>query len=275
VNGVRAALVFILLICAAPAWAQDAEATAKRLIVASGLAAQLPGLQSQMVAQLAEQRGKLPDALVESLIDAVREAFRPDVMREDVTNVVAKTIALEDMNAALAWLETPVGRRVTRAEEEGSAATDPARLQQFIEREQKAKPSPARAQLLKELFEATYVEETTVRTVEAVALGMALGMDSTQPAEKRLGLARLQAEVKKALPADEVRQKLRETLPLFYAYTYRDVKDADLASYLAFLRSASGKRYQGGVTAAYNEVLIRAAVRLGQLVDQKTTRQPV
>jgi len=64
-------------------------------------------------------------------------------------------------------------------------------------------------------------------------------------------------------------------MPGLFAYTYREVTDADLAAYLVFLRSADGKRCNDAIGEALTQSMIAASVRMGQLVDQRTPKRPV
>jgi hypothetical protein len=102
-----------------------------------------------------------------------------------------------------------------------------------------------------------------------MALGVALGMDSLQPQERRIGEARLRARIRQAMPAEKIQAGFAQQLPLAYAYTYRDVSDADLAGYVGFLKGAAGKRYQNGMNAAFMEGLARASVQLGELAGTR------
>jgi hypothetical protein len=105
---------------------------------------------------------------------------------------------------------------------------------------------------------------------ESMALGIALGMDALQPRERRVGEARIRAHMRQALPADKLQALFAQQLPLSYAYTYREISDADLAAYVAFLRGATGKRYQEGMNAAFMEGIARASLRFG---DFAATRE--
>ena len=102
-----------------------------------------------------------------------------------------------------------------------------------------------------------------------MALGIALGMDSLQPQERRVGEARIRAHMRQALPADKLQALFAQQLPISYAYTYREISDADLAAYAGFLRGATGKRYQEGMNAAFMEGIARASMQLGDLAGTR------
>lgn len=269
-------LVLLSALFASPAHAQsqDTMGVANRLMVRSGLSVQLRGFAKQLETQFEQNRGKFPDALIAELSSAAKEAYRADVLQQDVVEGVAKKMKVEEMNGAITWLETPVGKRVTLAEELASATMDDATLGKYVESLKTRKLPAGRLKLIREIISATYAEDTMVRHFEAMALGVAVGMDSTQPVQKRLGMARLQQQLKTAMPAEQIKQEMRQMLPGAYAYTYRDVGDADLASYIAFMRNSTGKRYHEKTTEAVMEAFTRASVRLGQLVDSNSSRRP-
>jgi len=269
-------LLPLCLVLPVPAFAQsrDALQTAQHLVTACGLSVQLPGFVGQMKQQMAQQRGQVSAEVMVMLADAATEAFRADVLEADIVADLAKRLPPDEMNRVIAWLETPTGRRVTRAEEAASTM-DSVALQKFIEQMKSNSPAETRVSLIREVISATYVESIIVRSMQAMALGMALGMDSTLPVERRVGMARIEAMVKSALPEDKLREQLRASLPPTYLYTYRNVSDEDLHGYVSFLSTATGQHYSEQTTEAFMGALVRASVRLGKLVDQRTVKRSV
>lgn len=263
----------LFLLLAGAARAQDAAQLAQRLVERSGLAVQLQSVPKSFEDQMAAMRGKAPDDLVLALTAAGREAYRPGAMTQEITRNLADTLKPDEMRRMLAWLETGVGRRVTLAEERASSLNE-ERLQRYLE-ETKAKPPGAQRQkLIQEVLEVTSGLEFGARLLEGMALGVAIGMDSTQPAQKRAGVALLRKQIERVMPKEQVKAQLREAMPAILGYTYREVSDADLSGYVAFLRSADGKRANDAITEAFTQAMVAASVRLGQLVDQRSTKQP-
>ena len=257
------------LTAAAPMHAQDnAAAVARQLVVRSGLAVQLRSVPKGFEQQMKELKGQLPDSIYASMQRAGREAFNPEALQAEIETSLPARLSVPEMRKALAWLDTEPGRRVTRAEETSSATIDSAALQRYAEQSKGKPPSAQRKKLLQDLIEATASVESAASLIEATSLGVAIGMDSTQPVQKRAGAAKLRAELEKAMPRDQLRKTLGASLPGLFAYTYREVSDKDLASYLAFLRSAGGKKYNDAMLEAYTQAVVAASVRMGQLVDQ-------
>lgn len=247
----------------------DARATAHQLMVRSGLSAQLRGFTAQMEGETKQNAANLDEKMVTALIESGKEAFRPDLLEEDMTARLAKKLTVGDMKGALAWLETDAGRRITQAEELGSATIDERRLLEYAEH-LKAKPAGLkRTKLISEVISESNAVRAGAATIEAISLGVAIGLDTLQPTERRQGEARLRAKMRELMPPEKVQAGLTQQLPMVFALMYRDISDADLVRYVGFLKSVAGKRYQDGMTGAFTEGLRQASVRVGELAGQR------
>jgi hypothetical protein len=251
------------------AQSDESSATAQRLIVRSGLSVQLHGFTDQIVADIRQNARGMDPSGVEYLVQSARQAFRPEVLQHDMAARVARRLAVGDMTAALAWLETDAGARITRAEELATRSLDAKRLAEYAEGLRSSPLSPQRQQLISELISATGAVYVAATTAETMALGIALGMDSLQPQERRIGEAGIRARLRQVLPAEELQALFARQLPLTYAYTYRGISDADMAGYLAFLQGHAGRRYQQGMNAAFMEGLARASMQMGELAGAR------
>src|SRR5437899_10485046 len=99
-------------------------------------------------------------------------------------------------------------------------------------------------------MEATHAEDLAVLSMQAMALGVALGMDSTLPRERRLGMARIEKEVNAALPKEKVKQELLATMAATSLYAYRELHDDDLRLYVEYLRRPVSIRYTSNISHA-------------------------
>jgi Uncharacterized protein conserved in bacteria (DUF2059) len=268
------AVLATALALAAPVHAQapaNAE-LAGRLFERCGLAVQLKSFPEQFEGEgLAQYRGKLPDPMIDALAGAARQGYALSLLREDIVASLARKLTADDMKRTITWLETPLGRRMTLAEE-ASSAMKPESLQAWLQAGG-SKPSEKRAGLIADLVAAIKAEETSASFIEAMALGVALGMDATQPQEKRIGIKALRARLREALPPDRLRANLRATLPTMYAFTYRGIGDADLAAYVRFNASPLGQRYNQAVTEALGDALTRGSMRVGEIIQAATEKK--
>lgn len=266
---------FVLwVLLAGVAQAQDAAKLAQLLVERSGVAVQLQAVPKSFTDQLPQLRGQVPDDLLLALADAGREAYRPELMANEIAQLLAQSLTPAEMKKAITWLDSGVGRRVTLAEERASASMDDASLKRYAEQTKNQSPSSRRQKGIRDLIDVTGSLEFTVKLMEGTALGMAIGMDSTQPEQKRVGAAFLRKQIEKVMPKDQLKETLRQVMPGIFGYTYREVSDADLEAYVAFLRSPNGKRVNDAIADAFGQAMIAASVRVGQLVDQRSPKQP-
>jgi hypothetical protein len=260
------------MLVAGAAQAQDPATLAQRLVERSGLGAQLRSVPKSFEEQMERSFGRIPDELRVVVTEAGREAFKPEPMAHEVANAVVRTLKPEAIQNALAWLDTEVGRRVTLAEVHSSDG-DVASRRQYAEQAKKDPPATRRQQLIGEIAATTSQVELGMNLLKAIVLGVAIGTDSMQPVENRAGRLFVREHAENAFPKERLRAGLHAMMPGIVAYNYRDVSDADLAAYIAFLRSADGKRYNDAMTAAYAEAMAAASVRLGDFVEQRMAGQ--
>jgi Uncharacterized protein conserved in bacteria (DUF2059) len=266
-----------LALFAPPAHAQSKAGLelAGRIYERAGLAAQVKSIPAEFEQGVAEYRGRVPDQVIAELAEAGRKSFAPPRMREEIVRALAQKLAAADMRQALDWLESDVGRRLVRAEEAAVGTMTQENLNAFLKGERGKPANPKREALLAELIKATRAVEVGASFVESISLGIAVGMDTVQPAEKRIGLPGLRERLRAAMPPQRLRADLGSALPAMYGYMYRGVAEADLAAYVEFNDSALGQRYNDAVTRALLDALAAAAVRVGQMLPGETEQEKV
>lgn len=269
------ALLSAFLLFAAPVLHGQSSARselARELVVRSGLAEQLRSYPAQVDREIAQAQGRIPDQLIAALREAARASYDPAQLRDDIARTLAADMPEAEMRAALTWLNTEAGRRVTRAEEEATASMSPEAVQAYAA-SGGASPATRRGQLVAGLIEATRAVDHTARFTESLALGVAVGMDATQPVQNRAGLTVLRERMRVAMPPDKLREAIGASMPPVYGYIYREVSDADLAAYLAFNRSAVGVRYNDAMMKAFTEAMTQASIAMGPLIRKALERK--
>lgn len=240
---------------------------AGRLFERSGLAAQLQPLPEQFEQGLSQNRGGMPDEVVAALAEAGRKSFGVAALREEIVSALAQTLSVADMKRVLAWLDGRVGRSMTMAEESAAGKLTQENMQAYFESEKLKPADPQRARLIVELVAAVNAVEIGATLIEAMSLGIAVGMDSTQPVEKRIGISNLRSRQRAVMPPDKLRANMSATFPAMYGFVYRQTGDAELAAYVKFNNSALGRRYNQAVTQALTAALTRASVRVGEIIQ--------
>jgi hypothetical protein len=267
--------ILALALAAPPSHAQSTLEQARRLYESAGLAAQVQSIPGQFEQGLADYRGKMPDETIAALAEAGKKSFAAEALREEIVGTLAQKLAPADIAKTLAWLEAQPGKRITLAEESAAKSMTRENMQAYFEGEKNKPANRKRARLLAQLIEATKAVDIGASFIEAISLGIAVGMDATQPVEKQIGVANLRARLRAAMPPEKLRANVGAMLPPMYGYIYRGIRDAELVAYVRFNASAPGQRYNEAVTAALAGALTRASVRVGELLQAAPAREKV
>lgn len=252
-------VVYLLaaVVCFGQAHAASPGAAAKisRLMEASGINYSLRQLPLSMVAGFdTGQREPLPANVRAALREAVLQGFQPAPMLENVHGKLAGTLTEKQIDDSLAWLEAPLGRRITTLE---NAASEPAavpKMQAYVETLQKQPVSPARTRLIEVLDRAIGAQEAMLNFAEATVLATALGINAAQPRQQQVAPDLLQKEVKAGMP--EMRKQLGQMVTGVLLYTYRSLSDKDIEAYIQFAKSASGAAYHKSAVASVNDAMV-------------------
>ena len=272
----RARLAILALALAAPpVLAQTPLELAGRLYERAAIAAQLAPVPAQFEQGLAGSRGKIPDEVIAALVQAGRKSFAEEALHGEIVADIAKRMKAEDIRKTLDWLDGLTGRRVTLAEASAAAEIGGEKMRAWLDSDKGKAHRPERDRMIAELIRTTRSVEIGASFIEATALGIAVGMDATQPVEKRIGVAGLRARLRQAMPPGRLRADVAAMLPPMYAYVYRDVSDADLAGYVKFSGSPLGQRYSEAVATALGGALTRASVRVGEKMPDVPDRKQI
>jgi hypothetical protein len=258
----------LLLPWAAAAAVTDAAAL-DALMRASGLWKQLGELAPQMAAgaeasraqDKAEGRSPVSDAEFARMKREMARAYSPERMRARVAAELGRSLDDADLPAVMAWLESPLGRRLTRLEEAESAEPltpdRDAQLKRFA-----ASLPEARMARLKRLAAATSAGDAGASMMINVVVGIAHGAALASPARDTAAVEALRRrlnEQRAAIVEAATRTALRQ-----YAHAYRDVPDADLDAYLAFVESPAGLRYHDAAMVALDKAMAQGSYEFGQ-----------
>jgi Uncharacterized protein conserved in bacteria (DUF2059) len=253
-----AACLWSAVALAAPA----TPAAIDELLHKSGLWEQLAAIGPQLQQGINDSavQEKMPD---DQSLAAMRRAFGvaygPERLRAAMARALAKEITAEDTAAALAWLATDLGKRVTRLEEDASKAAVPDRAAEI------AAALPAeRRELYLRMARATHTGEVGATIMINVTYGLVRGARLASPGtpmqdpEQLLGA--MQATRAKLVAMVE-EQSLGTS-----AVAYGTLSDADLLRYIEFAESPVGRRYHAATSLALDRALTDAAVEAGRLL---------
>ena len=250
-----AAVCGLWLARAAPAQAELADAEqAEELYRLSGMERLFDGLEDQITGQLAEGPGEAaPDPIESRLVAAARASFDTASIRAGVVASLAQNMEPEAAEKARSWLSSDTGRRITGLEE--AAALPEARDEiEAYTRSVAGDPPAERLALLTRLEAATGTLDLALAVVRTMGLATAqaipqmpgAGLPQGAPDPGQEFISRFES----MLPS--LRNMLGQQLLVMHLYTYRDLSDAELVSYIEHLESGEGQDYY----AAFNQAIL-------------------
>ena len=258
-------LVLALAAGCAAAGEQAADA-ARELLRISGVETQLATLRPQIRDALASEASELA-ATDAALIDqAIERQFAGEALTPQALSIIRQRWNEDHARAALTWLRSELGQRITRLEEYASTPEGVAELQGFGAELAAAPPAAGRVVLLSRLNEAFDGTSLAVDGTLAIAIAVASGINAVTPAEMQADPATLREQIE-AGRAPLTAQMDRFIL-VYYLFTYGELTDAEVLSYIDFLESPAGSWYVTTLSTAYVQPLVDRALGLGDVVRE-------
>lgn len=249
----RALLAVFLLIFTLPSIAANpAGDRYVELYQAGGWPEQRAHFHDALKAAQARYRNSLPPAIYQALVDNSNQRFAPAAM--DQRALASLRQQLPDPQPALAFLQSPVGRKIIASEVQ---ATQRAQLAQNAKGIPRSQAGATRRLLIGHLVQALPAKEAGAEVSLALAGVAADSLSQMIPGllggEQAQGL--LNGQRQRLM--GQIAGDLDNTL----LYVYRDLSDLELEEYASFAESAEGKAY-------YQAAL--AALRAGLNAEQNT-----
>ncbi len=262
-------LVFFTLLLSAHAALSDAplkDASTTALIEKSGLKLQvekLPEMLDQQLAMMERQGGTLPPERRMRFREAMLKAYDPKVLIFRIKAGLERILLPEDRREIVEFLDSPLGRKIVAAENGAASkeAMENLDKQGTVLMEKLMQDTP-RLALIQSLDKATRATDTATNTSIATALATEYGLISQSYLPQKPSFEQLKSVFEKnRLP---IRIRMAQMVLTGMAMGYRNLRNEELADYLAFANSTPGKKYFLGVSSVVDHVLVDAASRFGK-----------
>ena len=218
----------------------------------SGLHQQLEWMAVNTRSQLQAQLGAL-EAEERASVDRVAAvAFSADRLQSLVRESLSARVDDAKITQAAGWFRTTTGRKITAAEIAAAMPQAQEDIAKFARARRTNPIEPKRLERLQRLEEAAGTSEFSFDLLVAVAEGMRRGAEPYLPVERRRALGSGDKHIASAKP--KAVEELRATTLVGLEFAYRDISDADLDAYLAFLSSPGGR----ALTADVHQALLHA-----------------
>ncbi len=256
-----------VMVCASSlSWAEAVtQSSLDKLMTLSGITKEVShfpellqlGLnQAQQQAKL--QKSPMSDADFTQIRKAMTSAFQPADIVRAISGEVKGSVSEADAKAILAWLESDLGRKITKAEDD---ASDPAAYQKMAKSVESLMSDEKRVQFAQRLAKALNSTEQMLEVQENLGVAMVVAMSTASNPAQPVKAADIKAKIAPML--EQQRPNLEQGLLRSYVYTYKDIDLASLDKYVAFLEEPSSKRFHESVMKGMSTGLEQAGTKVG------------
>ncbi len=236
------------------------------LMIKSGLNKQLAQIAPMVQAGMTQQNqgpNALPPKDLDELNDLTARAFDAKALTENVRKHIQANLSETDVQAALSWLGSPLGEKITKLEEDASTPEAYAEMQKMAE---KLTGNAGRVELAKKLDRAVKATEMGVAVALNTQTAMIAALTSGIAPEKRPTMEGIEKEVLKS--KGRIQSAVEQSTLLTFLYTYKSLSDAEIGKYIDFANSDSGKKYHAVTAEGVSAAMTDAARDLGKLIAQ-------
>jgi hypothetical protein len=247
-SSMRGLCVALLMFCVMPAWADNYD----QLYKMAGWAEQRAHFNDALRAAQQRYQNSLPPAVFQALVSNSNQRFAAQAMDQRAEAGLRKGLA--DAQAALAFFQAPLGRKIVAAE---LLATRSDQLAKNARGLPHIEPSATRALLIRHLAQALPAREAGAEVSLAIAGVAADSLSSMMPG--LFGGAQPPAQGMLDGQRERLMEQIGNDMDNTLLYVYRDLSDAELEEFVSFAESAEGKAYYQAALAA-----VRAGLAVGK-----------
>lgn len=243
---------------------KDHNTLVEELIVKSGLRNQIGQLPEIIKISLIEKLQKdsvMSSEYKENFKENAMKAFDAQEMIKTAKDDIASKLTDEELNTLLQWLNSPIGEKITKLEEDSSTPEGYSKLKEFKTGLKDAKPDENRLVLLEKFDQAARMTETSVKNRVninvAIASSMAAAMGNPDFSSERY-----RAYLEKYKP--QFTQSSKNEIKSAMLFTYQKLTDDEIQKYIDFLNTSKGQKYTNVISEAIIKSIRDAASRLGR-----------
>jgi hypothetical protein len=271
----RAAVAVSLILCGDVCFADDhsSDQLVQILMHKSGLKKQIEQMPQLLQAELDQQQMETEGLTKEDFnrfSRLAKSAFNAKTIHAAVQTYIKLNLPENDTKAVLEWLDSPIGRKITRLEEDASTVEAYAEMQAIGQKLLEENKESARIVKIDRLDNAIGATESTITTVLNIQLAMITSMSAATEADQRPSFEEVQDLVNMNKP--RIQAAMKRLVQMQFLYTYRELTDNEIDRYTRFAESESGQRYHYVSIRAIDEALVRAARQIGSRIGMKMNR---
>jgi len=233
-------------------YSQTKEETVNLLLEKTGATSEIKQLDALFDAKIVEKKATFEnedDFLKFSKI--MRSGFNSNNAEKYFKEYLINNSVEDSIQKTIIMYQNPIFQEMNKIE---LIANNPANQEDkmtFFQNMKNNPPAQERIQQLVLLNNELATTEMTVKILKNVIFSMASGANLVQPNEKQLSDEELKINLQSVLP-DNFSAQMTNQLVALSIYTYKDVKDEELAEYIKLWSTPIGKYYINLIFDAYD-----------------------
>jgi hypothetical protein len=203
--------------------------------------------------------------------EATREVFGADSMHKALARALDDKFGPDDYKVYADFFASPFGRRITSVERAATLLSPEVQLAARGEGEGlAATATPRRLAQVDEMLRLVSAD-ISIEMVKQSIRGMLIGMSVTrQQGDISVPWEEIDAQLALLMPGVEADIGATQRAMMFYAY--RDFTEADLDTYLAFLRTDAAQRFYAVAAYSVGEIVRERMLAFGEALVTKMGR---
>lgn len=146
----------------------------------------------------------------------------------------------DSLKLVITLYNDPFMQEFNRMEKESSSPEKKNEMIAFFQKLKDNPPAQGRVMQLVSLNNEMKTSEMMVKLIQNLALSMVRGMNSTQPADKKVSETEMKSNMEASFPAD-IQQRMTNQLVGAMLFTYQNVPDEKLNRYIETWKTAGGR----------------------------------
>ncbi len=244
--------------------------TVRQLMQLSGMNKQIeqfpPTLRAELDRQQAE-RPTLTDEQLDTIRSVIAVSFDATRILASVRKSLERNLAGADAKAALKWLTSPLGRKITKLEEDASTAEAYLEMQEIGPGLLAGNAETERFRRIKRLDNATGATESSLNVAQNLEMAIASAASSAAQDARRPSYDEILEMT--AMSKARMRSEVERMVEIGFLYAYRGLADREIDKYIAFAESKPGRRYHQATIDAVNDALVEAGRKFGSQIGMK------
>ncbi len=217
--------------------------------IKSGLAKQIPALRAQVDTHLNVYKDKLPPEAMEIFAQEVNKIFEPKILEKRIKHNITSSIDNQTILHILKWMNSPLGKRITKLEEKSSTPEETQKMISFIQKKNIKDFPENRVNLFKKLD--SEINATDMATDIGIYIGVSVVdiLNDMNPESPSYSKEQLKQHIE--TQRSQIRGEVEKQVLLSCLYIYQSLSDEEISKYLSFMQLNSSRTFNDAIIKSF------------------------